>query len=211
MVTVGKVNLKKPLEYYPMYLSFVNSEEFYQKARNYINNILLCMGIDKKNIILDQLLLPHNVYRAENYFDDRMECFVVNRDPRDVFILNKYIWTRDGDPVPFPTDVGEFCGYYKRLRSVEKKYNNTHIHVVQFEDLIYKYDETVERIMDILGVDKTKHIEKKQNFNPDKSINNTQLFNKEAYKSEAEVIEEELKEYIYDFPYKNDADMKQSF
>ena len=38
-----------------------------------------------------------------------------------------------------------------------------------------------------------------------------QLFNKEAYKSEAEVIEEELKEYIYDFPYKNDADMKQSF
>ena len=100
---------------------------------------------------------------------------------------------------------------YQRLRSVEKKYNNTHIHVVQFEDLIYKYDETVERIMDILGVDKTKHIEKKQNFNPDKSINNTQLFNKEAYKSEAEVIEEELKEYIYDFPYKNDADMKQSF
>lgn len=155
--------------------------------------------------------MPHNIYRAENYFDDRMECFVVNRDPRDVFILNKYIWTRDGEPVPFPTDVGEFCGYYKRVRSVEKKYNNTHIHVVQFEDLIYKYDETVERIMDILGVDKTKHIEKKQNFNPDKSINNTQLFNKEAYKSEAEVIEEELKEYIYDFPYKNDADMKQSF
>ena len=84
---------------------------------------------------------------------------MVNRDPRDVFILNKYIWTRDGDPVPFPTDVN-FGGYYKRLRSVEKKYNHTHIHVVQFEDLIYNYDETVERIMDILGVDKTKHIEK---------------------------------------------------
>ena len=82
MVTVGKVNLKKPLEYYPMYLSFVNSEEFYQKARNYINNILLCMGIDKKNIILDQLLLPHNVYRAENYFDDRSEERRVGKECR---------------------------------------------------------------------------------------------------------------------------------
>ena len=219
MFTGGKINLRKPLEYKTMRLSFINSEEFYSRAKAYLDKILEHLGLNEKNIILDQLLLPHNIYRAENYFDERMECFVVNRDPRDVFILNKYIWTRDGDPVPFPTDVGEFCGYYKRLHSVEKKCNNTHIHllhlhvihVVQFEDLIYKYDETVERIMDILGVDKAKHIEKKHNFNPDKSINNTQLFNKEAYKIEAEVIEEELKEYIYDFPYKNDADMNQSF
>lgn len=211
MFTGGKINLRKPLEYKTMRLSFINGEEFYSRAKAYLDKILEHLGLNEKNIILDQLLLPHNIYRAENYFDERMECFVVNRDPRDVFILNKYIWTRDGDPVPFPTDVGEFCGYYKRLHSVEKKCNNTHIHVVQFEDLIYKYDETVERIMDILGVDKAKHIEKKHNFNPDKSINNTQLFNKEAYKIEAEVIEEELKEYIYDFPYKNDADMNQSF
>lgn len=211
ILTRGKLILKRPLEYNTMRLSFVNGEEFYSKARDYINKILNHLGIKEKNIILDQLILPHNVYRAENYFDDRMECFVVNRDPRDVFILNKYVWPQMGEVVPFPTDVMEFCGYYKRLRSVEKKCDNTHIHVVQFEDLIYKYDETVKKIMDILGVDKARHIEKKQKFNPDKSINNTQLFNKEAYKSEAEVIETELREYIYDFPYKNDADMKQSF
>ena len=90
-VSRGKIVIKKPLEYKIMRTSFVTPEEFYEKAQKYINNILKCMEIEKKNIILDQMLLPHNVYRAEKYFDDNMECFVVNRDPRDVFILNKYV------------------------------------------------------------------------------------------------------------------------
>lgn len=211
MVTVGKVNLKKPLEYDTMRLSFVNSEEFYSRAKVYLDKILDHLGLNEKNIILDQLLLPHNIYRAENYFDDRMECFVVNRDPRDVFILNKYVWPQMAEVVPFPSDVNEFCGYYKKLRAIEKDYDNNHIHRIQFEDLVYKYDDSVEKIMNILGLDDTKHIEKKQKFDPEKSINNTQLFNKEIYKKEAEVIERELAEFIYSFPYENDADTKNSF
>ena len=77
--------------------------------------------------------------------------------------------------------------------------------------MVYKYDDSVEKIMNILGLDDKKHIEKKQKFNPEKSINNTQLFNKEIYKKEAEVIERELAEFIYSFPYENDADTKKSF
>lgn len=210
-ITIGKVNLRKPLEYQTMRMSFVDGEEFYKKAKKYINNILKCMGIDQKNIILDQLLLPHNVYRAEKYFDDNMECFVVNRDPRDVFILNKYVWTRDGDPVPFPTDVNEFCGYYKRLRSIEKKCDNPHVHIIQFEDLIYKYDEKLKQIMGILQLDRAAHLKKKTMFDPEKSINNTQLFLKDRYRKEAEVIETKLQDFLYDFPYRNDADIDKSF
>ena len=42
-------------------------------------------------------------------------------------------------------------------------------------------------------------------FNPERSIYNTQLFLKnDEYKSECAVIEEELKEYLYDFPYEID-------
>mgnify|MGYP007030236428 FL=1 len=94
VISGGRINLNRPLEYKPMRISFLNEQQFYEKAGTYINNFLKCMGIEEKNIILDQLLLPHNIYRAEKYFDDRMECFVVNRDPRDVFILNKYIWPK---------------------------------------------------------------------------------------------------------------------
>ena len=85
VISGGRINLNRPLEYKPMRISFLNEQQFYEKAGTYINNFLKCMGIEEKNIILDQLLLPHNIYRAEKYFDDRMECFVVNRDPRDDF------------------------------------------------------------------------------------------------------------------------------
>ena len=169
------------------------------------------MEIEKKNIILDQMLLPHNVYRAEKYFDDNMECFVVNRDPRDVFILNKYVWTRNGNPVPFPTDVKEFCGYYKRLRAIEKRCDNIHVHIIQFEDLIYKYDEKINQILDILRLDETAHSKKKTMFNPQKSINNTQLFMLNKYREEAKIIERELPEFLYDFPYINSTDVEKSF
>lgn len=207
----GKIRMKKPLVYKPMRISLISENEFYKKAKKYIDDFLVCMGIDKKSIILDQLLLPHNVHRVEKYFDDRLECFVVNRDPRDVFILNKYIWMRNGDPVPFPTDVHEFCNYYKKLREMEKKCDSSHVHTIFFEDLIYRYDETLKRIMDILKLDEKQHIRKKEKLNPNISINNTQLFRKDIYKEESVVIETKLEEFLYDFPYSVNVDMNQSF
>lgn len=211
VISGGRINLNRPLEYKPMRISFLNKQQFYEKAGTYINNFLKCMGIEEKNIILDQLLLPHNIYRAEKYFDDRMECFVVNRDPRDVFILNKYIWPKVNETVPFPTEVNEFCGYYRGLRSIEKKGYNLHVHMIQFEELIYNYEYTLKKVMKILKLDETMHSAKKQKFNPEKSINNTQLFIKDEYKAEASIIEKNLSEFLYDFPYANDADVTQSF
>ena len=211
VISGGRINLNRPLEYKPMRISFLNEQQFYEKAGTYINNFLKCMGIEEKNIILDQLLLPHNIYRAEKYFDDRMECFVVNRDPRDVFILNKYIWPKVNETVPFPTEVNEFCGYYRGLRSIEKKGYNLHVHMIQFEELIYNYEYTLKKVMKILKLDETMHSAKKQKFNPEKSINNTQLFIKDEYKAEASIIEKNLSEFLYDFPYANDADFTQSF
>ena len=211
VISGGRINLNRPLEYKPMRISFLNEQQFYEKAGTYINNFLKCMGIEEKNIILDQLLLPHNIYRAEKYFDDRMECFVVNRDPRDVFILNKYIWPKVNETVPFPTEVNEFCGYYRGLRSIEKKGYNLHVHMIQFEELIYNYEYTLKKVMKILKLAETMHSAKKQKFNPEKSINNTQLFIKDEYKAEASIIEKNLSEFLYDFPYANDADVTQSF
>ena len=38
-------------------------------------------------------------------------------------------------------------------------------------------------------------------FDPHVSINNTQLFKNDMYRDEAKYIEENLKEYLYSFPY----------
>ena len=74
--------IKKPLVYSPMWISYVDRETFYNVTKKYIYNIFDIMGKRNKHIVLDQLLLPFNLYRFSNYFDDDVEVFVVERDPR---------------------------------------------------------------------------------------------------------------------------------
>lgn len=211
IISARKIRLPYSLRYSPMLLSFVNDEEFYSASKEYINQIFDLMGIREENIIADQLLLPHNLWRMEKYFGENIECFVIQRDPRDVFIINKYIWGKSDNAVPYPVDVEEFCRYYRHLRESEKEADNIHIHRFWFEDLVYQYEESVERISNILKVDRKLHKQKRVYFNPEKSINNTQFFTIEKYKEEVKVIERELPEYLYQFPYVRKPEINQSF
>lgn len=216
-ISMGKIKGKKPLLYPEMWITYVQEEEFYKKTQKYIYRLLVELGINDKNIILDQLLLPFNLYRLQNYFEDNVEVFVVERDPRDMFIINKYIYPSQNEQVPYPTDVHQFCECYKRLRSMEKPVKDEkHIHRIHFEDLIYKYEESVERIQNALGQGSgrqiPKHIKKRVLFNPDQSIENTQLFNgTKQFREEAMIIEKKLAEYLYDFPYKRETDLRKTF
>lgn len=211
IITGGKVLLDKPLTHKPMWISYIEAEEFYQKTRKYLDKIFCRLGAEEKNLIMDQLILPFNLNRMEHYFGDNVECFVVERDPRDVFIANKYVWTKMGDPVPYPLNAKEFCEFYKQLRKMEKAYDNIHVHRIAFEDLIYHYDETVKKVMDILGLNENAHIKKRKYLDPKKSINNTQMFLNSEYACEIKIIEEELSDYLYKFPRKREAIMKKSF
>ena len=52
-----------------MLLSYVNQEKFYECSKNYLYNIFKI--IDSKNdLLLDQLILPHNLNRVNKYFDE---------------------------------------------------------------------------------------------------------------------------------------------
>ena len=83
---------------------------------------------------------------------------------------------------------------------------------LQFEDLIYNYDASMERIYAFLGVTTAQHSAPRTHFDPAKSIQNTQLFRaNEQYAREAEIIAELLPEYIYDFPYERVPDPEKSF
>ena len=83
---------------------------------------------------------------------------------------------------------------------------------LQFEDLVYNYDASMERIYAFLGVTKAQHSAPKMHFDPAKSIQNTQLFRvNEQYAREAETIAKILPEYIYDFPYEKVPDPEKSF
>ena len=114
LVSLNHVQIKKPLTHPQMWLSYVSPQEFYEITKKYIATILDKLGVEKKNIILDQLLLPFNLHRIDNYFDDNIEVFVVERDPRDMFLMNKYVYAKNNEPVPYSTDVYEFCDCYRR-------------------------------------------------------------------------------------------------
>ena len=53
---------------------------------------------------------------------------------------------------------------------------NTNVKFVQFEDLIYKYTETVSDIEMWLQLNEKDHIRKKKIFNPDLSRKNTKTW-----------------------------------
>lgn len=185
-----------------MQISFIKPNEFYNFSKEFIYDVINTISRGSKNVVLDQFLLPFNLFRVDNYFNDDTRVIVVQRDPRDVFILNKYIWAQNNFGVPMPYEVNEFCKYYKGMRESEKPTNSKKVLRINFEDLIYKYDETVKKVMKHLDFSEQMHINKKSRFNPDLSIKNTQIFNSShKYDEEMKVIEQELKEYLYDFPY----------
>lgn len=210
-ISSGNIWPKKPLEYEGMMFAMPTPEEFYEASRIYVDRVVSEVPCSVANMILDQLILPFNAWRFENYFPSNAECFIVDRDPRDVFLSNKYIWTRSNAQVPYPLDARMFVAYYKRLRQLERPTENPHVHRIQFEELVYRYDETVARIKDILGIDEASHQQRREGFDPQRSINNTQLFLLPEFEGEAGIIAEGLSEYLYDFPFERKPEAGEIF
>lgn len=191
----------KPLDYYDVLMAYPTPDEFYTAARRFLGKIYASMGYAEHNLVLDQFLLPHNLFRIDRYFDDRLRVFVVDRDPRDVFLLNKYIWTQQADAIPLPFDVEEFCRSYEGIRRCEASIDDARVLRVHFEDLVFRYEQTAARIYAFLGVDPQAHTRRQTLFDPRRSANNTRLFDWDpAYRAEAEIIEKRLPQYLYDFP-----------
>lgn len=198
----NKIKTKPGVRYEEMWISYVSEENFYKCVKTFLEQFFNKMGIKDNNIILDQFLLPHNLFRMDRYFDDNCKVIVVERDPRDVFLLNKYYWNKANCPVPYSFNVEKFCRNYKKMRLSEKTLDNKNVKRICFEDLIYNYDKEVKSLFDFLGISKEMHIRPGTKLIPEKSRINTQLFLKNnMFIEEAHYIENQLKEYIYDFPY----------
>lgn len=182
------------------YASHPSEEKFLKYTRQYIENLFESV-VPKKydTIMVDQLVPPMNLSRYLRYFNKNIQVVIVDRDPRDLFILDKYVW-QDGI---IPKDVKVFCQWYKYTREHRKheNVNNEYVRLIRFEDLIFNYEETTRSLNKWLNLDEKKHIKRKQIFNPKKSINNTQVWLRYP-KAEKEIkyIMNNLDEYLYDFP-----------
>ena len=182
------------------YCSHPSEEKFLRLTREYIYNLFTSVIPDDKEIMMvDQLLPPMNLSRYLRYFDNNIQTVVVDRDPRDVFVLDKYVW-KDG---VIPNDAETFCKWFEYTRSHRRveNMNSDQVHFIRFEDLIYKYDETTGELITWLGLDAKKHNRPKQNFKPEVSIKNTRAWkNFPESEKEVSIIKQRLGEYLYEFP-----------
>lgn len=182
------------------YGSHPSEKIFLRHTQDYIHKLFKSVLPSEKEVLMvDQLLPPNNLTRYLRYFKDPIQVVIVDRDPRDIFVLDKYVW-KDGI---LPNDVDVFCQWFKYTRQHREIENldTENVQFIRFEDLIYKYDTTTNRLRDWLGLSKTSHLKRKKIFNPNISINNTQVWRRfPQTKEEIEYIENKLENYIYDFP-----------
>ncbi|WP_157203771.1 MULTISPECIES: hypothetical protein [unclassified Marinomonas] len=154
------------------------------------------IGDLNKSIVLDQLILPYNRNKFELLFEN-LKQIVVDRDPRDV-----YLDAKNYNAYPITNDINTFISFYESVHLKEKLDLDDNVLTVQFEDLIYKYDEEKDKIFNFLGFENSQHINFKEKFNPDVSIKNTQTWLKpenSIYLNDIRMIESKLKEWCYDF------------
>lgn len=196
-----RVNINKEFKHFyyktDMVYSYIDKETFYKFTKEYTNNLFSSLNPNNKfeYLMLDQLVPCSNINRYLNYFYD-IKVIVVDRDPRDLYILNKIFWKEGW----IPEDIDKFINYFKLIRRHQKyeKEDQDKILRIKFEDLIYDYENSINKIIKFLGLSLKNHKEKKKYFNPDISKQNTKLWEKyKQFSVEIKKIEVELEEYLY--------------
>lgn len=179
----------------PRYFSIMDEEEFDGITREYFKKLLFAAGLDpKKDILVDVLFSATNPKVGTEFVDDP-RIILVRRDPRDMFVrATEHQNTNRHTPC---RNVKDFVCYYQLL--LEKSVPWDKALIVQYEDLIYKYYPTTQRIMDFLG-----YLERPANefkyFNPDVSVKYTQAGKTyPGHEEEIQYIENHLAKYLYEF------------
>lgn len=167
--------------------------EFTLITRQYINQILSRINT-KDFLFIDQLCSASSIEECSRWFDD-LKVVVVDRDPRDQYILCNYVWAPENSK--HRDDVHDFCESFLRNRHLSARCRGENILRIHFEDLLAHYEETVERIEDFCGLDAAHHVNRLRYFDPKVSINNTRLWLYRQGDPDIRYIEEHLKDYLY--------------
>jgi len=182
-----------------MYYSNLTKKEFYQKVRKYNNALINSMNVDSKYnfLVLDQLVPPDHNETYLNYFDN-LKVIIVDRDPRDLYLLEKYQYKHKW--VPYE-NIKTYVKWYRLIREHRKiEKLNKNILYIYFEDFIYDYNHTIDKILKFTNIRKEDWIKQKKYFDPNISIKNTKkwLVYPQA-REEIRIIEKELKEFLVEY------------
>lgn len=199
----------------PVYYSRPTKEELKSACQQFTNDYFNLFSSEKSELdIYDHLIWPQQLDSHAECFDDSLKIIVVDRDPRDVYISDQFIWSKPplgtGKQPHFSKDVNSFIDEWRR--TITPTYKNKNALRIHFEDLIYNYEQTLIQIESFLDLESLAHENYKTSFIPEKSLNNTQVFLlKPQWKEIADIIASELPQYIYSFPYERVPEKKEIF
>lgn len=179
------------------YCAHPSKEKFIECTKKYISDLFSSVCNEAEIVMVDQIVPPTNLNRYLRYFDN-IKVVIVDRDPRDIFLLEKYVW-KDG---VIPSDVESFCKWFRYTRAHRKtdSIDPKCVKFIQFEDMIYKYEKARQNLIEWLDLESSDHVREKELFIPDQSKKNTRVWKRIKCKPEEVLyIENELKEYLY-FP-----------
>ena len=182
-----------------------NEEQLYNAAKKFTSGYFSMFDkkIENEVKIFDHIIWPGQIDDYQDCFDENFKMIIVDRDPRDLYILDQHIWSTNAlrkSKTHFPSDISSFSKEWNK--TLVEKFNNHNAMRVHFEDLIYDYENTVRRIEKFLGLKEEQHVSIKQYFIPEKSIENTQVFRVyEEWHEEAKKSENLIPNLLYKFPY----------
>lgn len=177
------------------YYSRLDEDTFLSKTMAFVEELCCRTNVSNKEfVVLDQFVEGSNPAKYLRYVSD-MKVIVIDRDPRDLYISR--IPKNDRN---LPKDPHDFCLYYRSIRQRQGEADPATCLYLNFEDMIYHYEENVAKVLDFVGISKEHHVAPRQHFNPSVSIKNTQLWkNSDKYTEAISIIEKELPEYLYKY------------
>lgn len=182
--------------YFPnetLFHTLISEDFFLEKTRSFVDRLAEHMITDKKAeyVMIDQMFPGNNPNRYMRYVND-VKGFVVDRDPRDLYIN---MMNREDHMIP--TEPHQFCVHYRDTRHPVGE-RCPDVMYLMIEDMIYHYDEMVPRVCEFVGIDLSHHVEPKKYFNPAISIKGTRTWERfPKYEEAVRVIEQELSDYLY--------------
>lgn len=202
---------KRVLDNEIMFFSHPSEEQFLNATRKYVHALLEAANLEGKEYIeVDQIVGSQNIDRYLRYFSDPIEVFVVDRDPRDIYVLEKVYY-----PIHYGSynndSVEVFCKKFKYIRESGNPEQSTseHIHYLQFENFLFDYERIVNEVEEVTGLKAEDHTKKFQFLNPMKSVNNVQTWIEQpGLADDIQYIENALGNYLYPFGEYSRQDVK---
>ena len=148
----------KPYNFWPfrkLYIC-VEPEEFMEKSKQYIRDIIKTMGFDlSKPIVLNQPFEGNCPENSFPYFDNP-KAIIIDRDVRDVYAAHQKVYFGEGRHMP-RQNVKAFVEQYKQVRMHQSKINTEQKLYIQFEDFILRYEDVSKQIIQFLDLKEQPH------------------------------------------------------